>query len=294
MLRLVPLALSVSLMILLGACSSFIGAFSAEDNIAAASSAKAAPGSFNEFLRQEYVGRSEAELAEADYRSADIHANKALAAAGGGTVMPQDPASWSLSGDEVSELSAARAMLLQALDGGGREKAPADAAHAQAMFDCWVEEQAEGHQPDDIQACREGFWNSLAKVQEAIKPEPEMAAVPAPLPPEPPARDYLVFFDFDETAIRTDSASILERVISAIGELGSGSVTLTGHTDTAGPAGYNQGLSEARAAAVRDYLTNMGATAEVTTSGKGESDPRVPTADGVNEQENRRVEVRIN
>ena len=292
MLRLVPLALSASLMISLGACSTFIGAFSAEDNIAAASSATAAPGTFNEFVRQEYVERAEAELAESDYRSADIHALKALAAAGGESVMPQDPASWPMGDDKVSELSAARVQLLEALDGGGREAAPADATHAQAMFDCWVEEQAEGHQPEDIQACREGFWNSLAKVQDAIKPMPQ--AAPAPLPPEPPARDYLVFFDFDETAIRTDSASILERVISAIGELGSGSVTLTGHTDTAGPAGYNQGLSEARAAAVRDYLTNMGATAEVTTSGKGESDPRVPTADGVNEQENRRVEVRIN
>ncbi len=228
MLRLVPLALSASLMISLSACSTFIGAFSAEDNIAAASSAKAAPGSFNEFLRQEYIGRAEAELAESDYRSADIHAHKALAAAGGESVMPQDPASWSMGDDKVSELSAARVLLLEALDGGGREAAPADAAHAQAMFDCWVEEQAEGHQADDIQACREGFWNSLAKVQEAIKPEPEMVAVPAPLPPEPPARDYLVFFDFDEAAIRADSASILDRVVTAISDLGSGSVTLTG------------------------------------------------------------------
>ena len=71
MLRLAKFGLFASLMFLLGACSSFIGAFSAEDNIAAATSAKAAPGSFNEFLRQEYVGRAEAELAEADYRSAD-------------------------------------------------------------------------------------------------------------------------------------------------------------------------------------------------------------------------------
>ena len=293
MLRLVPLALSASLMILLGGCSTFIGAFSAEDNIAAASNARAAPGSFNEFLRQEYLGRAEAELAEYDYRSADIHALKALAAAGGESVMPQDPASWPMGEDMATELSAARALLLQALDDGGREAAPADAAHAQAMFDCWVEEQSEGHQPDDIQACREGFWNSLAKVQEAIMPEPEMAPAAA-MPPEPPARDYLVFFDFDKTAIRADSASILDRVVIAISELGADSVTLTGYTDLAGPYDYNLILSEERATAVRNFLTSEGVTADLTTSGEGENDPRVPTADGVSEQENRRVEIRIN
>ena len=108
-----------------------------------------------------------------------------------------------------------------------------------------------------------------------------------------PARDYLVFFDFDKTDIRADSASILDRVMQAIGELGSSSVTLVGHADRAGPSDYNQGLSERRAAAVRNYLLGKGTTAGISPSGQGEEDPRVATPDGMQEQENRRVEIRI-
>ncbi|MEE8145094.1 MAG: OmpA family protein, partial [Kiloniellales bacterium] len=183
-------------------------------------------------------------------------------------------------------------------NGGGREKAPADAARAQAMYDCWIQEEEtrnEGHQPDDIAFCRNGFFDALAKVQEAIMEEEPMAAPePAPVPPEPPARDYLVFFDFDKTDVRADSAAILNRVVEAMAELDSNSVTLTGHADRAGDADYNQGLSERRAASVRDYLAGEGITTGISTSGKGETDPRVPTPDGVSEQENRRVEIRIN
>lgn len=127
-----------------------------------------------------------------------------------------------------------------------------------------------------------------------MEEEPMAAPEPAPVPPEPPARDYLVFFDFDKTDVRADSAAILNRVVEAMAELDSNSVTLTGHADRAGDADYNQGLSERRAASVRDYLAGEGITTGISTSGKGETDPRVPTPDGVSEQENRRVEIRIN
>jgi OOP family OmpA-OmpF porin len=289
MIQSVRLGLCVALLAVLGACA---GAFTAEDNLDAARGVSAPEGTFNEFLRQEYIEQSQISIDEYDYRSGDIFARKALAAGGGEMVLPEDPANWKLSAEKASELSASRGMLLEALDGGGRDAAPADAAHAQAMFDCWVEEEAEGHEPDDIAACRDGFWSSLAKVLDAIKPQPAMEE-PAP-PPEPPARDYLVFFDFDKTDVRADSASILNRVISAIGELSSGSVTLVGHADTSGPATYNQGLSEDRAVAVRNYLLGKGVTADISTSGRGEEDPRVATPDNVREQENRRVEIRVN
>jgi OOP family OmpA-OmpF porin len=295
MVRFVTVALSLSLMILLGACQSFIGAFSADDNIAAAQSAGPPAGAFNTALQQEYVGIAQTEIDEFDFQHADGFALKGIAAGNGEMVLPADPANWRHSAEKASELTASRGMLLDALDGGGRELAPADSARAQAMFDCWNQEEEtanEGHQPDDIAFCRAGFWDALALVREAIKPKP--MAEPAPIPPEPPARTYLVFFDFDKTDIRSDSASILERVIGAIAELGSNSVDLIGHTDTAGPATYNMGLSVRRADAVRDYLQGMGVSAAINTIGRGEDDPRVPTPDGVAEQENRRVEIHIN
>ncbi len=293
MVQSVRLGFSVSLLVLLGACSSFMSAFTAEDNIEAARGVSGPEGSFNEFLRQEYVTLAQIELDENDFRDADIYARKALAAGAGDLVLPEDPANRRMSAEKASELNAAREVLVKALDNGGRDIVPADAAHAQAMFDCWTEEEEEGHEPDDIAACRSAFWASLAIVLDAIRPEPAVME-PAPPAPEPPARDYMVFFDFDKTDIRADSASILDRVIEAIGELGSSSVTLVGHADRAGPSDYNQGLSEQRAAAVRNYLLGKGATAGVSPSGRGEEDPRVATPDGMQEQENRRVEIRIN
>jgi len=111
---------------------------------------------------------------------------------------------------------------------------------------------------------------------------------------EPPARDYLVFFDFDKTEVRPDAASVLDRVAQGVFEVGSSNVSLVGHADTSGPDAYNQWLSERRAFAVRDYLLAKGIAAQVIAKGRGEEDPRVMTNDGVEEQENRRVEIRIN
>jgi OOP family OmpA-OmpF porin len=213
-------------------------------------------------------------------------------------VMPEDPANWMLPADMAGEFGSARARLLGALEGNGRIKAPSEAARAQAMYDCWIQEQEiknEGHQPEDIEACRAEFLNALSAVELAIVPEPEPEPVAAPAPaPEPVARDYLVYFDFDKTDIRADAASILVRIAEAMAELGSNSVTLVGHTDTMGPAEYNKTLSVSRALSVSDYLTGEGVTGSIATSGQGESDPRVPTPDEVEEQENRRVEIRIN
>ena len=74
----------------------------------------------------------------------------------------------------------------------------------------------------------------------------------------------------------------------------SSEVQITGHTDTEGAADSNDRLSLARAAEIRGALVRQGlpvANAKVT--GRGERELRVPTADGVAEPANRRVEVII-
>ena len=65
-----------------------------------------------------------------------------------------------------------------------------------------------------------------------------------------------------------------------------------GHADRSGSAQYNIGLSERRNASTRAYLTARGIPdGNITSQGFGESQPRVPTADGVRELQNRRVEI---
>ena len=61
---------------------------------------------------------------------------------------------------------------MQAFEEGGREAEPAQAARAQAGFECWLEQQEEGHQAADIAACRKQFETAVAAVEDAIRPPP--------------------------------------------------------------------------------------------------------------------------
>ncbi|MCH2396367.1 OmpA family protein, partial [Oceanibaculum sp.] len=67
---------------------------------------------------------------------------------------------------------------------------------------------------------------------------------------------------------------------------------LIGHADRSGPAADNMALSQRRASSVQTALTADGVTAgQISSEARGETDPLVPTADGVREPQNRRVEI---
>jgi outer membrane protein OmpA-like peptidoglycan-associated protein len=101
-----------------------------------------------------------------------------------------------------------------------------------------------------------------------------------------------VFFDFDRADVSAEASSILNNAVTAYANCGTARVMLAGHTDTSGSARYNQGLAERRNAAVRSYMTGRGVPAgQIMGQAFGETQPRVPTADGVREAQNRRVEV---
>ena len=77
-----------------------------------------------------------------------------------------------------------------------------------------------------------------------------------------------------------------------MGPCGWTALNVVGHTDTSGSLSYNQGLSERRAHNIADLLVAAGAQAgSLEVSGRGKTQPAVPTAEGVKEPLNRRVEV---
>ena len=126
-----------------------------------AQSTPAGGGAFKEALHKYYTERSSAEFAEGDYRDSDYFASKAIASAGDGEVLPQEVGERNIPSDKVDVMTSSRERLMAALGGGGRLKAPDDAARAQAMFDCWLQEQEENFQPDDIEFCRSAALKHL-------------------------------------------------------------------------------------------------------------------------------------
>jgi len=129
----------------------------------------------------------------------------------------------------------------------------------------------------------------------APPPPPPPIAVPmaAPAPPPPStARVFLVFFDWDRDTITPEGMQIVQQAADAYKAGGSVRLQVTGYTDRSGSPGYNQRLSERRANNVANALARLGvARSDMAVSGRGENDNRVPTANGVREPQNRRVEI---
>jgi OOP family OmpA-OmpF porin len=248
---------------------------------------------FHGALRDGYVVLGRNEAAEYDWIDSDYFFEKGIASANGSLVLPDEIASRDLPADHVAELTAARQRLLSALDSSARQKVPSAAAKAQVMFDCWMQEQEENHQPQDIAACKSGFEAAMGDVDKAMKP---MMAAPAPTPAPPPAPIvdglYLVFFDFDDDRPNTESGAVILKILDDFKVDKPAKVHLTGHADRSGSDKYNLGLSKRRADNIKALLVEAGIpAANITVEFVGESKPLRPTEDGVREARNRRVEV---
>ncbi|MBW8268812.1 OmpA family protein [Caldovatus sp. SYSU G05006] len=125
---------------------------------------------------------------------------------------------------------------------------------------------------------------------------PQAAAQPdTTAPPGVPAVSITVTFATGSAALTPSAEAALAPLGRALSspELAPYRFRIEGHTDTVGDAAMNQALSERRAAAVRDYLIRRFNVdpARLEAVGLGETQPLVPTGDGVPEVRNRRVQV---
>jgi len=90
-----------------------------------------------------------------------------------------------------------------------------------------------------------------------------------------------VYFDFDKSSIRNDSAGVLRNNAGVIKENADwGQITVEGNTDERGSEEYNLALGERRAVAVKRYLVDLGVpTTRLRTVSFGEAKPAVPGHD---------------
>jgi outer membrane protein OmpA-like peptidoglycan-associated protein len=124
------------------------------------------------------------------------------------------------------------------------------------------------------------------------RPAPAPVVAPAPAAAPAPARTYLVFFDFDRADLTDRARQIIAEAAQAVTSTGTTRIEVAGHADRSGTPQYNQRLSMRRAEAVAAELARRGvARSAMSIQAFGESRPLVPTADGVREPQNRRVEI---
>jgi OOP family OmpA-OmpF porin len=250
---------------------------------------------FNRVLHSEYSRFVEFEVEEADVPAAILFRDKSYRALEGKLVLPEDMAGNELPADKVAEFTSARERLMKALNASARDKAPRDAAHAQAMFDCWFHEQEEDREPAEIAECRSAFMSAIARVEDATRDEVKPKALPAPMPKVEMYPDILyVLFDFDNSRLNGEAKNKVGRTVSLIKSLSPSAVHLSGHADRAGTDEYNMKLSNKRVETVIKALKDAGVNLQIVTQNwHGESKPRVPTPDGQREPRNRRVEIQF-
>ena len=120
----------------------------------------------------------------------------------------------------------------------------------------------------------------------------EFSGLAAFAPPRP--RVFTVYFDSSSERLTPETAPVLEQVRQALAQFPAGEVIVIGHTDRVGPGERNDALSLERAQVVADLLIQLGVPpSQIQRQGRGPRDPLVPTADGVDEPRNRRVEIKI-
>jgi len=112
------------------------------------------------------------------------------------------------------------------------------------------------------------------------------------LPARPAA--FTLYFVEGKDEVAESSRPLLDAVLTEIARRPIADVVVIGHTDTVGTDQINDALALQRADVVRAELVRRGvAAASVTTSGRGKRELLVPTADGVAEPRNRRVEILV-
>jgi OmpA-OmpF porin, OOP family len=104
----------------------------------------------------------------------------------------------------------------------------------------------------------------------------------------------IVEFESGKTTLTPAGRAILDEMGGAMQKLKERKVEVIGHTDNVGLRASNQGLSQARAEAVKQYLAAKGIKSELlTASGQGSDRPIASNDTTEGRSRNRRIEFRM-
>jgi len=185
----------------------------------------------------------------------------------GANAAPWTPAELGVSSPEVD----AKYDEVVATVAAGKGARPAECAHAQAMWDQYLESLYQGGVCISVE-------DALAMLNSAL-------AACSP-------QQFTIYFGFDKDTLDDAAKAVVGEIVSAASAMTNPLLSIVGHTDTVGSAAYNQGLSERRANRVAGAVADGGVPrSSMTVAGRSFNEPAVETGPNVREPRNRRVEV---
>ena len=246
--------------------------------------------SFTQALANEYLVFAKRELdVYYDQVSAYYFAQKGIVTAQGKMVEPETIHQRRIPADQVPELESARSRLMQALMGDATNLHPQELAKAQVSYDCWVEEQEENIQPDNIQACKVGFYQYIMAAENVPQATPQTYSGSEALLPIAP---YSVYYGINKADVTPDADNILTQLVALLNQVSEYRIVVEGYTDRTGSSKYNLKLSQKRVDNVRQAAVNRGALAE-RVRGLAYGDSKATGKKGVHTPQDRRVDITL-
>lgn len=255
--------------------------------------------SFQVELAKQYLEFAESEADQYDWFNSAYFAKKGLKVMAGEPTAPEDLKNWSLPEDMLPILQQAREYLVSViLLPEVTKKFPQESSKAQFMFDCWVEQQEENWQEEDIAKCRNGFYTALdnlfAITTVAVAAPPEKPAMPEIVKRENKQETRLAYFKTGSSKLDSGVNRLVSNVISQLKDVKSYDVTLNGYADNVGGEESNMKLSKKRALAIKKALIDGGLNEKsVTIFAFGDTQGRGANKKGVASKQNRVVEIVI-
>ena len=266
------------------------------------------PNNFSKHLFDMYKEKANFEAEKMnDWNSAKLYSEKALEAAKGVKIQPENINYWKIPNEHQTQIKLAYDNLMSIYEPALIHD-PYNLANAISSLDCWSEQQEENWQTWDINNCKESFLKSMHKIYESLlKNEKEKKKNSkeesykninknesnATLVTEDIHSNILqiIYFDFDKSELSSISTTEIRKFLEKYENIIS-KFLIVGHTDTKGTKEYNYKLSIERANVVKNLLIDLGIKEQnIKILGKGEIDLNIKTNDEVPHPANRRAEI---
>ena len=266
------------------------------------------PNNFSKHLFDLYKEKANFEAEKMhDWNSAKLYSEKALDAAKGVKIQPENINYWKIPKEHQTQIKLAYDNLMSVYEPALIHD-PYNLANAISSLDCWSEQQEENWQTWDINSCKDSFLESMHKIYKNLakneKGERENSKEKsyendneiesnATLVTEDINSNILqiIYFDFDKSELSSISKKEIKKFLEKYENVIS-KFLIVGHTDTKGTKEYNYKLSIERANVVKNLLIDLGIKKQnIKILGKGEIDLHIKTDDEVAHPANRRAEI---